>query len=191
MPNEFLDEREFELVNIVGAKLGANQRDISRMMNLSLGMVNMLIQRLIAKGIIRITQLNKRKVQYLLTPKGFAEKMRKSVRYTLKTINSLDLIKNKIKDVVIPFYHQGERCFVVLGRSDFANLIEIVFRDLGLEGYTIKYINSISKDIPVDGILLICEENVKYSNGNGRLVINLIEELAQDHNFINHSYSAA
>ena len=30
MPNKLLDEREFELVNIVGAKLGANQRDLSR-----------------------------------------------------------------------------------------------------------------------------------------------------------------
>ncbi|MDE2028516.1 MAG: winged helix-turn-helix transcriptional regulator, partial [Candidatus Omnitrophica bacterium] len=86
-----LDEREFELVNIVGAQLAANQREISRQMNLSLGMTNMLLRRLISKGYIRIKQLNKKKTEYLLTPKGFSEKLRKSVKYTLKTINSIGL----------------------------------------------------------------------------------------------------
>lgn len=72
-----LDEREFELINIVGAELGANQRDLSRRLNLSLGMTNMLVRRLITKGYIRIRQFNKKKVEYILTPRGFAEKMRK------------------------------------------------------------------------------------------------------------------
>jgi predicted transcriptional regulator len=80
-----MDEREFELINIIGADLGANQRDLSRQMNLSLGLTNMLVGRLITKGYIRIKQLNKKKVEYILTSKGFSEKMQKSVKYTLKT----------------------------------------------------------------------------------------------------------
>jgi len=51
-----LDEREFELVNILGADLGSNQRAISRRMNLSLGMINMLIRRLISKGYVRMSE---------------------------------------------------------------------------------------------------------------------------------------
>ena len=58
MPQDTLNEREFELINIVGANLAANQRDLSRYMDLSLGMTNMIIRRLIAKGYIRIRQLN-------------------------------------------------------------------------------------------------------------------------------------
>jgi len=45
MPSKPLDEREFELVNIVGAQLAANQRDLSRHMKISLGMTNMLLRR--------------------------------------------------------------------------------------------------------------------------------------------------
>ena len=86
MPNKLLDEREFELVNIIGAQLVANQRALSRQMRLSLGMTNMLLKRLVTKGYIRIKQLDRRKVEYILTPTGFTEKMRKSVRYTIKTI---------------------------------------------------------------------------------------------------------
>jgi len=100
MAPDLLDEREFDLINILGAKLGSNQRDLSYHLNLSLGQTNMLIRRLVAKGYIRITQLNKRKVSYLLPPKGISEKMRKSIKYTLNTINSIGLIKRSVRQIV-------------------------------------------------------------------------------------------
>ena len=58
-----LNEREFELINIIGAQLGANQRDLSKQLAISLGMTNLLVRRLIAKGYIRIRQLNQKKTQ--------------------------------------------------------------------------------------------------------------------------------
>jgi len=185
MAKEFLDEREFELVNILGGDLGVNQRELSRQMDLSLGLINMLIRRLVAKGYIRITQLNKRKVKYLLTSKGFAEKMRKSVKYTLKTIHSIGLIKESLKQVVVPLYEKGERHFVVVGKSDFAHLIEIVFKDKRLTDCKITYVD----DIPADhseGTLLICKENIDLNSIKTDKKIDLVHELARDYSFVNN-----
>ena len=188
MPKEVLDEREFELVNIIGADLGSNQRDLSRHLDLSLGMTNMLIRRLVTKGFIRISQLDKRKVKYALTPKGFAEKMRKSVNYTLKTVSSIGLIKEKIKEIILPLYEQGERRFVVLGKSDFALLIEIVFKELNLTDYTVAYIDELPSD-KFNGALMICKENVDKNQKLATHVIDLIHELAKSESFINHTGS--
>ncbi len=176
MPIDTLNEREFELVNIIGGQLGANQRDLSQQMNLSLGMTNMLIRRLIAKGYIRIKQLNKRKVEYLLTPKGFSEKVRKSVRYTLKTINSIGLIKNRAKELILELYHQGERSFYILGGSDFVTLVEMVLREDYFKDCKIVHI----KEMPaqkIDGIILICQENMIESQENINRKVNLLHEL--------------
>lgn len=186
MPKDVLDEREFELINIIGADLGSNQRDLSRHLDLSLGLTNMLIRRLVTKGFIRISQLNKRKVQYVLTAKGFAEKMRKSIKYTLKTISSIDLIKNKIKDVVQDLHADGERNFVVLGKSDFALLIEIVFKELKLNDYTISYIEKLPSE-KIDGALMICKEGTIGDDQLARRSVNLIYELAESNSFINHT----
>src|SRR6185503_12552682 len=106
MTPEFVDEREFELINIIGQKLGSNQRDLSRQLSLSLGQTNMLVRRLVAKGFIRISQLNKKKVQYLLTPKGIAEKLRKSIKYTRHTLNAIGLIKDHVRDILKDVYGQ-------------------------------------------------------------------------------------
>ena len=181
MSKDILNEREFELVNIVGAKLGSNQRDLSQLMNLSLGMVNILIRRLIAKGYIRINQLNKRKVDYLLTPKGFAEKMSKSVKYALKTIHSIGIIKNSLKESLSQVVQQGQRDFVILGESDFAILVEMVLKEICHDTYTVSHIQEIPST-KVNAVLLICKElNGTPLGANKENSINLVAELAKNY----------
>lgn len=185
MTPEPLDEREFELVNIIGAELASNQRDLSRHMDLSLGATNMLIRRLIAKGYIRINQLNKRKVQYILTPKGFSEKLSKSVKYTLKTIHSIELINIKVREVIAGLYEKGERNFVILGKSDFARLVEMALKDLSLHDCQLTYIEKIRPLQPGE-MLLICREEININSWDSARAVDLIHELAQDHNLVNH-----
>ncbi len=176
MPKEQLNEREFELVNIVGAQLAPSQRDLSSKLNLSLGMTNMLLKRLVTKGYIRIQQLNSRKVQYLLTPKGFAEKMRKSVKYTVKTINSISLIKERLKTILKELGDAGQRRFFVVGKSDLAYLIDIVVKEEHIE---CQVIHCTEYPAQTDGgVVLICTEDAFPQGGANS--IRLIHELAKE-----------
>jgi len=179
MPQDILNEREFELINIVGAELGSNQRDISRHMNLSLGMINILIRRLISKGYIRIEQLNKKKVQYILTPQGFAEKMRKSVKYTMKTISSIGLIKNRVREILRDLYEKDVRDFYYYGNSDISALVEMVFRETLAEHCTLKIIQEIP-ETPLKGTILVCREGVEEDQSGFHHRVDLIQELAKD-----------
>ena len=175
MPPDILNERDFELINIVGGQLASNQRDFSRHMNLSLGMTNMLLRRLVTKGYIRIKQLDRRKVEYILTPKGFAEKMRKSVNYTLKTINSIGLIKKNVLGILKDFYVNGVRKFYVLGESDLGGLIEMAIRENFKQDCILAHVQEISPAMK-DGVVLICREEVQVPSGFK--AVNMIEELA-------------
>ena len=189
MSKEVLDEREFELINIVGAEIGANQRRLSRLMDLSLGMTNMLIRRLIAKGFIRIEQLNKRKVQYLLTPQGFAEKMRKSVNYTLKTINSIGLIKARVQAILLDLHKDGTRDFFIVGKSDLSILIEMVAKEVPLQDCSFCILDEIPQ-VSVKGTLLICKENVPEDNLFLHNHVDLIRELAKKNHYSAESNDA-
>ncbi len=182
MSKEVLDEREFELINIVGAEIGANQRRLSRLMDLSLGMTNMLIRRLISKGLIRIEQLNKRKVQYLLTPQGFAEKMRKSVNYTLKTINSIGLIKARVQAILLDLHKDGTRDFFIVGKSDLSILIEMVAKEVPLKDCSFCILDEIPLSA-IQGTLLICKENVPEDNLFLHNHVDLIRELAKKNHY--------
>jgi len=183
MSKEFIDEREFELINIIGKELGSNQRDLSRQLRLSLGQTNMLIRRLVSKGLIRISQLNKKKVQYLLTPKGLAEKLRKSVKYTRHTINAIGLIREHLCDILTGLYDQGHRHFYVYSESDLQFLIDSAFKEADLKEATIKNVKDIPQE-PLEGFFLIGKENVEFNTDNVKYYLNLVEEVAKKNHLI-------
>ena len=175
-----LNEREFELINIIGAELGANQRDLSKQLDISLGMTNLLVRRLVAKGYIRLRQLNKKKTEYILTPKGFSEKYHKSVHYTLKTIRSIGLIRNQLNIIIQRLYNNGERVFYILGSSDLVELVEMSLRQPQWAGVHFSRVDKITQQS--DGIFFICQEEVEASLSPSIRYVDLIKELASQQN---------
>ncbi len=53
-----------------------SQRDLSKRLNIALGLVNSYIKNLVSKGYITISQIPAKRYAYYLTPTGFAEKTR-------------------------------------------------------------------------------------------------------------------
>jgi len=178
MAKEFLDEREFELINIIGQKLGSNQRDLSRHLDLSLGQTNMLVRRLVSKGLIRISQLNKRKVQYLLTPKGISEKLRQSMKYTRHTINSIGLIKDLVKGILVRLYEQGHKKFYVYSEPDLTLLIETALKEAGLADSAMVVLKEVPRQ-ELDGILLVGKEKADLKGHHRNNCVDLVEEVAK------------
>ena len=185
-----MDEREFELINIIGGEIGANQRDLSRQMNLSLGMTNMLVRRLLTKGYIRIRQLNKKKMEYILTPKGFMEKTRKSVNYTLKTINSIGLLKQSIAALLRTAYDQGARKFYLLGGSDLSGLVDMAARENFGSDCEVVHAQELSLSMD-DGVVLICREDVSLDGFESLKMVNVVEELAKDYTLVGQALAVA
>ncbi len=74
MNSSIIGEREPKIIEEISQDKNSTQRKISHKLGLSLGMTNIILKRLDSKGYIKVKGLNRRKVQYILTLKGFAEK---------------------------------------------------------------------------------------------------------------------
>ena len=169
-----ISEKEFAILKEISNNHQPNQRLIAERTGISLGLTNLIIKCLVKKGYIKARQLTARKVQYLLTPKGFSEKLKKSYNYTLKTINLVKSIKEKIQELIISEYNKGKKEFIIQGKSELADMAEIAFRTIALEG--IKYYRMDGNDIPKNNncIILTVENKI-----NSRNCINLIKYLSE------------
>lgn len=130
MNSSIIDEREIKIIEEISQDKNLTQRKISHKLGLSLGMTNIILKRLASKGYIKVKGLNRRKVQYILTPKGFAEKTKKSYRYFLKTIQSLQEMKKKIQRLILMEYEQGKTHFIILGDNELADIVELSLKNL-------------------------------------------------------------
>jgi len=125
-----MDEKEFAVIREISNNYLPDQRTIARKVGISLGITNLIIKRLVRTGYIKIKQLNRKKIQYILTPKGFSEKAKKSYNYTLKTIKQLRAIREGIQELILKEYRNGKTEFIIEGEDDLADITELAFKNL-------------------------------------------------------------
>jgi len=71
-----------------------SQRELSSRLDLSLGLVNTFMKRLVNKGYFKVKTMPKNRVKYFLTPKGLARKSRLTVEYLQYSVNFYKEVKN-------------------------------------------------------------------------------------------------
>lgn len=168
-----ITEKEFAIISELSSNNSSNQRTVSKKLGISLGLTNLIIKRLAKTGYIKIKQLNRRQIRYVLTPKGFSEKARKSYNYTLRTINSLTLMREKIQDLAIIKYKAGIRNFTIVGDNELADLAEMSLKKLSLPD--IKYSRELKNGKEFNPYTLI----LNAKNQNGKNSVNLISYLSE------------
>jgi len=139
---ENLSENEYKLLIAVDVSGDVSQRELAGKLKVSLGLINICLHRLVRKGYIKIHGLNARKVKYILTPMGFAEKMRKTYRYTQKTVKELSRIRQCIKSKVKRSILLGERNFAIKGGGELSDIAELAVKDLKQKGIRFRRINN-------------------------------------------------
>ena len=181
MDNSGIGEKEYKLLSQVSKDPAGTQREISRQLGFSLGMTNILLKRLIRKGYIKISQLNRRKVKYFLTPAGIAQKIKRTHQYLSYTFHSLKEIKYKIQTVLLSEYKKGRRKFIVSGNGELADITEIALRNLGKNDIT--YSKSppplrgrIEEGEDENSLLLITDSKQKIIND--KFSLNLLDAIA-------------
>lgn len=108
----------FRLMGEIDRDGNYTQRELSRRLDLSLGLVNTFLKRLVKKGYFKIKSMPRNRVEYYLTPKGLARKSKLTVEYLRYSINFYTEIKklllNKYQEMgkshvtSLLFYGAGE-----------------------------------------------------------------------------------
>jgi len=114
-------------------------------------------------------------VQYILTPRGFAEKVRKTHRYLLKTIDTLKAVKEKIQDAVLEYYEKGEKNFTVLGKGELADIVEISLRDLRKGDLRYWRVRTPEEVNSKNSIVLLADGSIQKKNNR---YLNILEAIS-------------
>ena len=183
-----ISEKEFEVIRSIEGNNHFNQRLIAQGAGISLGLANLIINRLVKKGYLKVRQLTPKKIQYILTPNGMMEKAKKSYSFTRRTINTMRDMKQRIQEAILKEYDQGVRKFAIKGKGELADLVEIAIRDLALGDISLLRIIDDSAKNDNGHTLIIADEDINImlkpkdinntSNVNKR-IINILELLAQ------------
>jgi DNA-binding MarR family transcriptional regulator len=110
-----------------------HQRDLARIVGLSLGMTNVIVKRLAQKGWLTIRKVNNRNIRYAVSPAGIEQITRRSYRYFKRTIRNIVYYREAIERFVQDVKARGHGGLLLLGRSDLDFIIEHACRAHGIE----------------------------------------------------------
>ncbi|MBI1910270.1 MAG: winged helix-turn-helix transcriptional regulator [Deltaproteobacteria bacterium] len=93
-----LTDNEAEILKLlVELEPTISQRDLASKAGISVGLVNFLLHRLIKKGYVYTSNLNRRKMRYVLSTKGIKELTKLSYHFMIKVINQYKNLEFQIR----------------------------------------------------------------------------------------------
>ncbi|MBP1696110.1 MAG: transcriptional regulator, MarR family [Deltaproteobacteria bacterium] len=145
-----------------------SQRELSQRLNISLGLVNTFLKRLVNKGYFKVMTMPRNRVKYFLTPEGLARKAKLTAEYLRYSVHFYrdikDLLldkyaemeKNQVKSIL--FFGAGEAAdlaylYLQLTSLELVGLIDDQKKGKDFFGFVIKGTESV-RDIQWDMILL-------------------------------------
>lgn len=116
-------DKGYILMHEIEAHKDISQRELSHKTGLSLGTVNLLLQKMIKQGLIKMESIPTNRVIYMLTPAGMAEKAVKTVRYIRNHYQviqeTIDMIQQKLEQ----FHQKYDVIYICEPENELATLM--------------------------------------------------------------------
>ena len=98
------NQDEFNVLRYLYKKPNSSQRELAQYLGFSLGKLNYCIKALKNKGLVKIENFNKKDnkikyIQYIITPKGIAERTKLTLNFMKRKMDEYDNLKNELNYV--------------------------------------------------------------------------------------------
>ena len=125
--------KTLQLLEVIAEDRPTSQRELSDTLQISLGLVNTFIKRLVKKGYCKVTTIPKNRVKYILTPAGAAEKTRLTYQYISSSYQFFKSAQERLQDLYAELQNQGATRVVFYGTGEIADIAYLSMTGLPLQ----------------------------------------------------------
>ncbi len=131
-------ERDLEILTAVGEGRQLTQRVLAQRLGVALGLTNLYLKRLAQKGYIKIVEFPRKpsaqkRLRYLLTPQGIAEKTRLTYEHVAYSLNLYRRARQTLRESLSLLPENGMKRIALYGTGEAAELAYLTLKEFGLE----------------------------------------------------------
>jgi len=123
MPNNA--EHELRILEEIERNPETTQATLAAQLGVAVGSVNFVIKRLVNKGYVHVKQLQRRRLKYVITPKGIALRSRlamDSLQYSMRLYRET---RATAKQMIAQVRRQGYNQVAIRGNSELAEVVAL------------------------------------------------------------------
>jgi DNA-binding MarR family transcriptional regulator len=131
-------ERHLEILTAIGEGRPLTQRALAQRLGVALGLTNLYLKRLARKGHIKIVEFprkpaTRKRLRYLLTPKGIAEKSRLTYEHIAYSLNLYRRTRETLRESLGLLRENGIKRIALYGTGEASELAYLTLREFGVE----------------------------------------------------------
>ena len=125
--------RSLLLLDEISKRESLSQRDLSRKLNIALGLVNTYLKNMVSKGYVKIKAIPSRRYAYYLTPKGFTEKTLLTYRLLQEYTGLYREARKDFQKLFRELKATGVRRVAFAGTGEIAEIAYLSLQEVDLE----------------------------------------------------------
>jgi predicted transcriptional regulator len=117
--------RELSLLEQVELDPDVNQAALATQLGVAVGTVNWHLKRLIAKGYVKVQRAERKKLRYIITPKGIALRARLTIDYIERSLTVYRKTRSRVKKHLDRVRAAGFEKVRIVGEGDLADICRL------------------------------------------------------------------
>ena len=130
--------RELSLLEQIESDPDVNQSALATQLGVAVGTVNWHLKRLIAKGAVKVSRAERKKLRYIITPEGLALRARLAVDYVERSFSVYRHTRQRVKDYITRIRKAGFDSVRIVGSGDVADICKLTCLEQGISVVTDK-----------------------------------------------------
>src|SRR5436190_16550041 len=131
-------ERELEILTAIAEGDSTTQRALAARLGVALGLTNLYLKRLVKKGYIKVVEFPRRpaarkRLRYLLTGRGIAEKSRLTYDHMVYALNLYRRARQTLRESLSRLPGAGVKRVALYGTGEAAELAYLTLKEFELE----------------------------------------------------------
>lgn len=124
--------RELSLLEKIEGDPNINQSTLATQLGVAVGTVNWHLKRLIAKGAVKVSRAERKKLRYIITPEGLALRARLAVDYVERSFSVYRRTRQRVKEHVSAIRRAGYDRVRIVGTGDVADICKLTCLEQGI-----------------------------------------------------------
>ena len=127
-----IKQHEYDLLNEIGQDSLVTQANLSDRLGIAVGSVNWYIKRLINRGWVKVSHLDRTRLKYDLTPEGLSVFTQRALQYMKSSLSIYRALREEASRLVLELKNQGVLSIYLEGDDEMMDIMRLTCIENGL-----------------------------------------------------------
>ena len=127
-----IKQQEYALLNEIAQDSMVTQANLSQRLGMAIGSVNWYIKRLITRGWVKVSHLDRTRLKYDLTPEGMSIFTQRALLYAGDSLKVYGNLRQKAKTLVSELKQKNIRRVYLDGQDEMSDILRLTCIEAGI-----------------------------------------------------------